>query len=317
MCLKYRYRIRNWSEYNRALIQRGSISVWFTEDAISKWLEQEHPRKKGRRKTFSDDAILCVLILRAVYHLPLRALQGFLEWLFQTMGLALPVPSYTQICRRAASLEKKLKRLTSKQPTDIVFDSTGVKVYGEGEWKVRQHGKGKRRTWRKIHLAVCPHSHEIVLGELTKSSAADGKVAKEMVKDLPKRTKKAYGDGAYDQGPFYETLYDAGIAPNIPPRRGGRIHDVEKKPWIRARNDAIREIVGLGGGDEGRKLWKILTGYHTRSLGETCMYRFKQAFSGTFRSRDISRQKSELYAKCIALNKMTKLGMPKGRWVKA
>lgn len=307
------YRIRNWAEYNRALIQRGSLNIWF-EGTTSKWLEKNHPKRKGRRRIYSDEAILCALILKAVFHLPLRALEGFIRWSFSTLYLPLPIPSYTQVCRRAAFLGQRLQKLTTKRPTDIVFDSTGVKVYGEGEWKVRQHGKGKRRTWRKVHLAVCPQSHEIVMSELTVSRATDAKVAQGMIFKLSKRTKTAYGDGAFDQEPFYEELYAKGIKSVIPPRRGGRLRDLHKKPWMQDRNEAIRAIAGLGKDDEARKTWKILAGYHTRSLGETAMFRFKRLFGSDFRSRELRRQKAELYAKSIAMNTMTRLGMPKGRW---
>jgi len=233
------------------------------------------------------------------------------------MRLELPVPCYTRICRRAAQIGQELKNLTRKRPTDIVFDSTGVKVYGEGEWKVRQHGKSKRRTWRKVHLAVCPASHEIVLSELTNSRVTDAKVGQRMVEKLPRCTKRAYGDGAYDREPFYAELNARGIEATVPPRRGGRLRDLNKTPWMTGRNKALRAIVGIGNDDEARKLWKILSGYHKRSLGETAMFRFKALFGGAFRSRELRRQKAELYAKSIALNRMTRLGMPQGQWLAA
>lgn len=311
-----KYRIRNWPEYNRALVNRGSLTIWF-EDAAPRWHEKTRSGKKGRPRTYSDEAILCALILRAVYHLPLRGLQGFLMWIFQVMRLTLPVPCYTRVCRRAAQIGQELKTLTTKRLTDIVFDSTGVKVYGEGEWKVRQHGKSKRRIWRKVHLAMCPDSHEIVLSELTNSRATDAKVGQRMMEKMPKRIKRAYGDGAYDREPFYAKLHAHGIQAIIPPRRGGRLRDLSKTPWMTDRNNALRAIMGIGNDDEARKLWKILSGYHRRSLGETAMYRFKQLFGGGFRSRELRRQKAELYAKSIALNRMTSLGMPQGRWLAA
>ncbi len=162
--------------------------------------------KKGRPKTYSGDAILLSLVLRSIYHLPLRALEGFITSIFQLMQSTLPVPCYTQICRRATHLGKSLAKLSDKTPTDIVFDSTGVKVYGEGEWKVRQHGKGKRRTWRKVHLAICPKSHEIIMSELTESIETDGKVCEKMITHLPESVKQVLADGAYDQGPVYQAL---------------------------------------------------------------------------------------------------------------
>ena len=311
-----KYRIRNWAEYNRALVNRGSLTVWF-EDAAPKWREKKRSGHKGRPRIYSDEAILCALVLRAVYHLPLRGLQGFLQWIFQTMCLDLPIPCYTRICRRAARIGQELQQLTTRRPTDIVFDSTGVKVYGEGEWKVRQHGKSKRRTWRKVHLAICPDSHEIILSELTNSQTTDAKVGQRMVEKLPKRIKRAHGDGAYDREPFYAQLHGCGIKALVPPRRGGKLWDLNKKPWMVYRNQAIRAIIGMGNDDEARKLWKILSGYHRRSLGETAMFRLKKLFGDDFRSRELRRQKAELYAKSIALNKMTRLGMPCGQWVGA
>lgn len=131
------YRITNWSKYNKSLIQRGSINFWFSEDAISKW---QHTNEKGRPQEYSDDAILCSLLVRTVYHLSLRALEGFLSSLVALLGHSINIPSYSQICRRSKVLKKVLKKLSNRRPHDIVFDSTGLKVYGEGEWNVKQHG---------------------------------------------------------------------------------------------------------------------------------------------------------------------------------
>jgi hypothetical protein len=161
---KTKYRIRNWPEYNKALVQRGSITLWFSEESIKKWHDSPKAKgEKGRPRIYSDDAILCALLVRAVYHLPLRALQGFLFSLILSLGLKLLVPSYSQMSRRAKDLHKELKKLSSRRPCDIIFDSTGLKVYGEGEWKVRQDGVSKRRTWRKLHIGLV-HCHSLILG---------------------------------------------------------------------------------------------------------------------------------------------------------
>jgi hypothetical protein len=89
MTTKQKYRISNWKEYNKSLIQRGSITIWFSDDAIEKWLASKDPGKKGRPFTYSDDAILTALLLRSVFHLPLRALQGFMISLVMLMEMAL------------------------------------------------------------------------------------------------------------------------------------------------------------------------------------------------------------------------------------
>lgn len=276
--LMNRYRIKNWSEYNRSLIQRGSITLWFAEESINKWYSKTHTGEKGRPRIYSDDAILCALLIRTVYHLPLRALQGFLCSLVMLLKLSIYVPSYTQICRRAKDLNKALKKLSNHQPSDIVFDSTGLKVYGEGEWKVRQHGISKRRTWRKFHIGMDPDSGEIIIAELTGNGvgSGDGEVAKKLMKKIPKRIKRVFGDGAYDGSEFRQEVENAGAEAIVPPPRDAIIHEDKDEPAVKKRNDAILEIKGLGGDDYARKLWKILKEYHRRSLAETTMYRIKQ-----------------------------------------
>jgi hypothetical protein len=308
------YRIRNWSEYNRALTQRGSITIWFSDDAIDKWRETKQSGGRGRPRTYSDDAILCALMIRAVHHKSLRALVGFLKSLMQLLGLSLPVPCYTRICRRAGELGQVLRRLSRRLPADVVFDSTGLKVYGEGEWKVRQHGKGRRRTWRKLHLAICPKTDEIILAELTDSSEADCEAFLRMQGHLPASVRRGYLDGAYDTSSCYRALADRNIRPIIPPRRGGVWSNEIAQPWMKPRNDALLAIHILGGDDQARKIWKKITGYHTRSLAETGMYRFKTLFGGTLKARKLHYQRAEVYAKSLAMNKMTRIGMPNSAW---
>jgi Transposase DDE domain len=313
---KTKYLIRNWAEYNRALINRGSLSIWFSEDLIEKWNAQPSSRR-GRPRKYSDDAILCALMIKAVYKLPFRALRGFMLSIVGLMGLSLQIPCYTRICRRAAELGQEIKRFGSKKVTDIVFDSSGLKVYGEGEWKVKKHGKGKRRTWRKIHLAVCPDSHNIVIGYLGENSEADCEAVPKMVKHLPRSVRRGYGDGAYDPGSSRVEFHNCNIDLVAPPRRGAILHDLEREPWMKNRNDAIRAIRGLGNDEEARKIWKILSEYHTRSLGETAFYRWKTLLGDKLQSRKLKNQRGEVYAKSRALNTMTALGMPKGEWVPA
>src|SRR5277367_5200933 len=250
---------------------------------------------------------------RAVYHLPLRAVQGFLCALVSMLALSLPIPNYTRVCRRAQSLGQGIKRLCgNRKITDIVIDSSGLKVFGEGEWKVRQHGVGKRRTWRKIHLAICPETHEIVLSCLTENSEADCRALKKMAPHLPNTIERAYLDGAYDKEECYQQFHEKNIDPVIPPQRGAVL---QKPSWMKSRNNSILEIVGLGGDNTAGRLWKKLKGYHRRSLAETGMYRFKAIFGGTLRSRKMSSQKAESFVKAMAINKMTRLGMPKGVWL--
>lgn len=163
---KIAYRIQNWREYNQALINRGNLTLWFSEDAIQSWYSQDVQEGRGRRFTYSDACIEIALTLRGLFRFPLRATQGFLEGLVKIMGLNLKVPHYSILSRRASGLSIALPRKEKSGSLDLVIDSTGLKVYGEGEWKMRTHGKQKRRTWRKyrdlpirifkiIHFGTC------------------------------------------------------------------------------------------------------------------------------------------------------------------
>jgi hypothetical protein len=213
-------------------------------------------------------------------------------------------------------LGKILKKLSSRRPYDIVFDSTGLKVYGEGEWKVKQHGSSKRRTWRKLHLGMDPDSKEIIVAEVTSNStgSGDGQIGKRMMKKAPKSARRIFGDGAYDGTEFRQEIEKNGAEPIIPPPRDALVHRETTDEAIQKRNDAVREIYGLGGDDEARRIWKILKGYHRRSLAETTMYRIKQLTGGNMRSREWERQCVEGHIKCLVINKMTSLGMPDSVW---
>jgi len=310
------YRIRNWAEYNKVLIQRGSITVWMDEKAIKNWFSTYHTCRAGRPSTYSDEAILMLLILREVYKCSLRSLQGFAASLFATMGLDLPIPCYSQISRRAKSLHKRVGRLTKgKQARHIIFDSTGLKVHGEGEWKVKVHGKSKRRTWRKFHIGIDAETQDIVCCELTGNDKGDAEVAERMLEDLPCKVKSARGDGAYDASRFRKKVHDKGGACIVPPPRGAAYKGKEEVGWEKERDDAIAAIHGFGGDEIGRKLWKICSGYHERSLVETTMFRIKKMFGEGLKSRSMGAQKTEALCKSMVINKMNKLGMPRFEWV--
>ena len=105
----FRYRVRNWPEYNRALIARGSLTLWVDEQAVSAWRQRSGPRGRGRPRIYSDTAIECALVVRSVFHLSLRATQGFLDSVVRLMGVDLPVPAYSTVSRRQAGLDLRLQ----------------------------------------------------------------------------------------------------------------------------------------------------------------------------------------------------------------
>jgi transposase len=308
------YKIKNWSKYNKSLIQRGSITIWIDEFALKKWFSREYTGKAGRPSTYSNEAILMLLVLRERFGLPLRSLQGFVQSIFNLMRLNIVVPSYTQICRRAKSLHKQIKRLSKNNPNHLILDSTGLKVYGEGEWKVRTHGKSKRRIWRKFHIGIDAKTQDFIVCELTENSVGEAEPAVRMLDKIPGKIKTVRGDGAYDPNAVREKIYEKGARAIIPPPRHASIKGA-KAGWIRNRDRDIEAIYAFGGRFKGRKPWKKKIKYFKRSLVETAILRVKTMFGEQLKGRTLDTQRTEVFCKCIAINKMNELGLPKGKWL--
>jgi hypothetical protein len=308
------YKVWNWSHYNKSLTNRGNLFFWIHTDALKKWKASKDPHFIGAPKQYSDDAILCLMTIKIVFKQPYRQLIGFMLSIFTMMGLSLRLPHFTTVAERARELGKQFKKLSSKNPKDLVFDSSGFKVHGEGEWKVRQHGKHKRRRWKKFHIAICPESHEIILAEATELEEMDCEVMPRLLKKCPRSVKQAIGDGAFDTANCYEAATESGLTLLTPPRRGA-IHWSGDSLWKENRNKALAEIAGLGGDDEARRIWKILRGYHKRSLVETAYSRLKGIFGGKLFGKRIDTQEVELMCKAMILNQMTRIGMPDGAMV--
>ena len=305
------YKLTNWSDYNRALVRRGSLSVWFSEKAVDQWC-YDGPPQWGTDPTYADFAIEVCLRLRLVYHLPLRQTQGFVESLFALMDLDLPVPDYSTLSRRGQDLSIDLclsKQKDQDRPRHLVIDSTGLKVYGEGEWKQRQHGKSKRRTWRKLHIGLDEETGEITAERLTGNDKHDCSQVEDLLEqtlDQGEAISHVGGDGAYDKWKSYQAIEAVGAEPVIPPQKNAKIkrHGNCKGPRL-ARDEAIRYIRR-----HGRGKWKRVHGYHRRSLAETALYRFKQLIGRVLRARRLATQRTEARLGCQILNRMTALGMP-------
>lgn len=308
---KNKYRIHNWKEYNQALVNRGSITFWFSEDAIGKWNAVNRTGKQGRPDLYSDDAIRCGLMIRAVFRTALRALQGFLKSLITILGLSLTCPHYSVFCRRAKGLEIPLRKLLKPgSKLNIVFDSTGVKVFGEGEWKVRKHGYSKRRTWRKVHVGMCVDSGQVVIGAMSSNNVSDDEAMIHMMGALDGIPfGDVLGDGAYDTLDCREAVYDRGGKQVIPPDKNAKLQKKEPFAALIERDQAIRRIQELG--NEGRAYWKQEIGYHRRSRVETLMSRYKTVVGDRLATRRESTQSTEVMIKLDVLNRMTELGMPK------
>lgn len=309
MVKKITYRIRNWKNYNRSLINRGNLTIWFSEDAVKSWYQKPLGRKnRGRPFIYSNSYIELALTLRTLFRFPLRATQGFLEGLVSLLGLQLQVSHYSRLSRRASQLDIQLmkRQKENKKLTDLVMDSTGLKIFGEGEWKMRTHGKQKRRTWRKYHVTVNPDSHEVTAVELTEANVHDCTVLSTLL-STQKNIGKIYADGAYSFKQNFDAIADKGGKPFIPIRSGTCIVKEAPSKGEILRNQLLNAIWDAG----GRSTWKKTSGYHRRSLVETHMSRLKMILGGVLRGRTLKTQVTEAKLMAKILNKMASLGMPK------
>ena len=302
------YRVSNWAEYNDSLVQRGSITVWISEEVIEGWRPTPSGRRqRGGQVEYSERAIECMLTLKAVFHLPYRQTEGFGRSLMALLAVNVKIPDYTTLCKRSPELRVALSPNQVQGAKHIVVDSSGLKVYGEGEWKVRQHGPSKRRTWRKLHLSVNEATQSIEAVVLTEASVDDAEAGGDLLDETEGPLEQVSGDGAYDKRKFYEAATQRGAERIVvPPQRNARIwqHGNSSKPPL-PRDQNLRRIRRVG-----RKRWKQESAYHRRSLAETAVFRFKIIFGNTLTARTLPRQITEARIKAAALNRMTQLGMP-------
>lgn len=300
------YRVRNWNSYDAALKQRGSLSFWIDEEVIAGWLNEQRSGRRGASKHYSDGAIALIATVQSLFHLPGRQTEGFVESLFALMGIDLPVPDHSTLSRRMGKVEVEMPVAPSEGAIHVVVDSTGVKVHGEGEWKVRQHGVDKRRTWRKLHVGVNEATGEILSAVASTNNFSDDQALVDILDGIESEIEQVSGDGAYDKRKCYKAIAARGAQPTIPPRKDAALWkdepDCQKE---HPRNQVLERINQVG-----RQQWKQESGYHRRSLAETTMFRFKTIFGATLRRRLFDNQAIELFLKCAALNRMFQLGKP-------
>lgn len=305
-----RYRVKNGSAYNRALIGRGRITLWLSEEALAAW-RYAGPAQRGASFYYSDLAIETSLTLGKLFHMSLRQTQGFVQSVLEMMHTDLPTPTYSTLSRRQEALQIALPVKAKGEPLQVVADSSGLKIYGEGEWRSRQQGWSKRRTWRKLHLSLDADTGEIVAQTLTLAGVDDASQVKPMLGQIDGRVDRFGGDGAYDRWSVLHTLaypggQDTPIEAVIPPRRDARVRKAKRRyRHIEARNQRVENIQRWG-----RKKWKKHSGYHRRSLSESGIGRFKRILGPTLSSRKVPNQQVEARLGCSILNRLIHLGKP-------
>ena len=267
------YRVTNWAKYNESLRQRGDLTVWISEEALGLW---SAPRRttRGGQPRYSDLAIEFCLTLGMVFKQPLRQTQGLMRSIAKLLGVEIAVPDFPNFSHRGKGLVVRAKPKANNQAAiHLTIDSTGLKIFGEGEWLEEKHKtKRKRRSWLKLHLGFDLVSGEIVCSELTTNDVGDPTVLPDLLDQINGPVDLFLADGAYDGEPTSAVLterFSSTIDVTIPPPKNAVARpDAAENPSFRDRH--IADIAA-----QGRMAWQKSSGYNLRGRGETLMGRWK------------------------------------------
>lgn len=305
---KMKFKVANWQEYEAGLRRRGSLTVWITPEALAGWAE---PRRKtrGGQPLYSDLAIETTLTLGMVFGLRLRQSEGFLNSVLELMALDLAVPDHTTLSRRARtwkpSARSNHRQHVAGGPVHVLIDSTGLKIYGAGQWVEEKHGTKSRRGWRKLHLAVDADSGEIIAHSLTDQEAGDASQLEPLLDQIDDEIGQLTADGAYDGAPTYDAVlrHSPGARIVVPPRSNSVERPNAQASCQRAGHIASMQI-------DGRLEWQASTGYGKRALVETAIGRYKGVIGPLMRARSFLAQQTEAAIGVAILNRMLAGGRP-------
>jgi DDE family transposase/SOS response associated peptidase (SRAP) len=298
---RQRHRVTNWAEYDAALRQRGSLTVWFTDAAIAAWRAASRTTRGGQ-PYYSALAITTALTLRAVFRLALRQTEGLIRSVIRLLGLDLAVPDHSTLSRRAATLPV-LRPRSSSEPMHLLVDSTGLRLCGPGEWLVEKHGERTRRCWRKLHLGVDADTGEIVAADVTSNDVDDGSQVGPLLDQVARPAASFTGDGAFDRDDVYGEVVERhpAAAVIVPPRSSAVLS--ETAPTQRDRH---LQLIA----ERGRMGWQKASGYNWRALIEADIRRYKRVIGDALRSHTDARRATEVVIAVRALNRMLELGRP-------
>jgi len=303
---KARYRVQNWPVYEAGLKRRGDLTLWLDEAAIAEW---QAPRRTtpGGQARYSDAAIELVLVLRLVSHLALRQAEGFATSVLRLLGQALRVPDHTTLSRRSRMFVGRQPKAVPHGPLHLLIDSTGLKLYGQGEWDEEKHGR-THRSWRKLHLAVDAGTGEIVTCLLTDNAADDAGQLPAMLEPIESEIASVTADGAYDGEPVYRAIasHQPDLRPVVViPPRSSAVPSTKNTDAPSQRDRHIQLIA-----EKGRMAWQRETGYGRRSLAETAVGRYKTIIGPKLRARLLPAQQGEAAMAARVLNRMIQVAKP-------
>jgi hypothetical protein len=302
---KTAYSVKNWADYDQSLRDRGDITLWISQDALDAWMAPKSG-KRGAQPIYADIAIETALTLRLMFRLPLRQAEGFLGSVLKLMGLALPCPAHTTLSRRNATFEsRRFVRGETQGPVDVIVDSTGLKVCGQGEWHTQKHGEKKQKRWKKLHIGADGQG-QIIASTVTESHEQDPSQVPALLSQVERGIARFIGDGLDDQAPVYAAVetHSPGAQVIIPPRKDAVLSpSAMTTPSQRDQHLLVIE-------HEGRYAWKRTSGYYAQSQAENAFSRFKRTFGGGLRAKREASQEREASLACQLLNRMLELGRP-------
>jgi hypothetical protein len=289
---------RDWKKYNKQLVNRGKINFWVGPEVFKDW-KAKKKKKNGHPFVYGDEIIKVMSYIRFKFHLSLRETEGFFLSLVMIMNVLKKVPCYTQLCRRMKNLQLPQELLNKKKVTDIVLDTTGLKAYGEGEWRAEKYGG--RKSWRKLHLALDLESGKLTLAEVSQEHVHDTTYLEQALQGANRRKGKVLIDGIADSGRCYKMAKKYNKQLLTPPKKGAVLRQEEE---YAKRNEAIKVIRGLGGDLLAKSIWGKLVGYNHRVVIESMMSRWKRLYGGSLRSHCAKRQRVEVTIKALMINEM-------------
>ena len=302
-----RYRVTNWSAYDAGLLQRGDITFWVDEAALAGW---QAPRRStlGGQPRYSELAIELVLTLRLVFHLALRQAEGFARSVLALLGMALPVPDHTTLSRRGQAFAGRQPRVRAGTGSvHLVLDSTGLELFGQGEWCAARHGRLRRR-WLKLHLGVDATTGEIAAHVLTNGDEDDAAQVPDLLRQCESAIASFTADGAYDRDPVYQAAAarqpGSPIEVIIPPRADAVLSTADPDQQS-PRNRHIQLLA-----ERGRIGWQRATEYGRRNHAETIMSRYKHLIEPKLRARSRPGQLGEVALAVQVLNRTIRIAKP-------
>jgi transposase len=298
---KMSFKVRNWPAYEAGLRRRGRLTLWIEYGALDQW----QSCGQGGQARYTNVAIQTSLMVRTAFELPLRQTEGLMASVLALMDLTISAPDHTTVSRRAIRLPVIQSASVPHGPLHVLIDSTGLQVYGAGQWLEAKHGARSRRKWRKLHLAVDATSGTIVAQTLTDQDADDPSQVGPLLDQIDDPIVRVTADGAYDGTPTYQTIAAHGddITVVIPPRSTAVPSGEQGPPTQRDRH---LEMIA----ERGRLTWQVATGYGQRALIETTMGRYKALIGPRLRARGFAAQQTEAAIGVAVLNRMLAAGRP-------